>query len=201
MLVFWKERLVLLSVPKTGTQAYMRALAPRASMVVNDPPELKHAPLYRYNRFFRPMFDKMGGDDLELAAVIREPLSWLGSWYRYRQRENLTGQPTSTRDVTFDQFLHAACQDAPPAFANVGAQSKFVEARPNGIKVTHLFRYEEQAALQTFLQSKLGVLPEIVPINVSPKRDLQVSAETEELVRRYRAADFDLWDRIAPGRP
>ncbi|MEC8294742.1 MAG: gamma-glutamyl kinase, partial [Pseudomonadota bacterium] len=53
MLVFWKQNLVFLSVPKTGTTAYEKALAPLASMSVQDPPELKHAPLYRYNRFFR----------------------------------------------------------------------------------------------------------------------------------------------------
>lgn len=86
MLVFWKARLVMLAVPKTGTSAYAKALAPHAGMVVNDPPELKHAPVYRYNRFFRPMFEKMGAEEMDVMAVIREPISWLGSWYRYRQR-------------------------------------------------------------------------------------------------------------------
>ena len=60
MLIFWKARLVLLAVPKTGTSAYEAALAPHAAIVVSDPPELKHAPVYRYNRFFRPMLEKMG---------------------------------------------------------------------------------------------------------------------------------------------
>ncbi len=59
MLVFVKEGLAFLSVPKTGTTAYQAALADRADMVVSDPPMLKHAPVYRYNRFFRPMFDKI----------------------------------------------------------------------------------------------------------------------------------------------
>ena len=58
MLLFWREKFVLLSVPKTGTTAIEAALAHKASMIVSDPPELKHAPVYRYNRFFRPMFEK-----------------------------------------------------------------------------------------------------------------------------------------------
>lgn len=53
MLVFYKERLAFLSVPKTGTTAYESALAARADMVISDPPMLKHAPVYRYNRFIR----------------------------------------------------------------------------------------------------------------------------------------------------
>ena len=82
MLVFWKARLVFLAVPKTGTSAYEAALGSIASMAVLDPPELKHAPVYRYNRFFRPMLEKAGAEQMDLLAVVREPMSWLGSWYR-----------------------------------------------------------------------------------------------------------------------
>ena len=196
MLVFWNERLVLLSVPKTGTHAYTQALGPRASMVVTDPPELKHAPVYRYNRFFRPMFEKMGAEEMELVAVIREPLDWLGSWYRYRQRPALDGRPTSTKGHSFDAFLEASCEDTPPAFANVGNQAKFVEARPNGTAVSHFFRYENQAGLRAFLAERLGDLPDIPSVNVSPRLDLQASPDVEALVRRERAAEFTLWESI-----
>ncbi|MFP7673063.1 gamma-glutamyl kinase [Marivita sp. S0852] len=199
MLVFWKERLVLLSVPKTGTQAYQQALGPRASLVVSDPPELKHAPLYRYNRFFRPMFEKMGADDLDLVAVIRDPMDWLGSWYRYRQRAALDGRPVSTKGLSFDAFLRASCEARPPACANVGYQSKFVEARPNGVSVRHLFRYEDQEGLKAFLSSRLGDLPQIAPVNVSPAQTLTASADTQALVRTARHADFALWESIPIG--
>jgi hypothetical protein len=201
MLVFWKERLVLLSVPKTGTHAYTQALTPLASMVVTDPPDLKHAPVYRYNRFFRPMFDKMGGEDLELIAVIREPISWLGSWYRYRLREELAGKPASTRDVTFDAFVRAACHEKPPAYANVGSQAKFTESRPNGTAVSYFFRYEDQIGLRTFLRDRLGPLPDIPLANVSPAESLTLSAETEAYLREHRTADFALWSSIPPAFP
>lgn len=198
MLVFWNERLVVLSVPKTGTHAYTQALGPRASMVVTDPPELKHAPVYRYNRFFRPMFEKMGAPDMELVAVIREPLSWLGSWYRYRQRPALDGRPTSTKGMSFDAFLLASCEPDPPPFAAVGSQAKFVEARPNGTAVSRFFRYEDQAGFQAFLRSRLGDLPEIPTVNVSPVQSLAASPEVEARIRQARAMDFALWDSIAP---
>ena len=199
MMVFWKERLVLLSVPKTGTHAYMAALGSRASLVVRDPPDLKHVPLYRYNRFFRPMFEKMGADRMDLVAVIREPMDWLGSWYRYRQRPALDGHAASTRTVTFDAFLQAACDDTPPPYANVGSQAKFVEARPNGVSVRHLFRYEDQTGLQTFLADRLGRLPDLPQLNVSPEADLSVSEATAQHVRQKRREDFALWDSIPPG--
>ncbi|MBW4982493.1 gamma-glutamyl kinase [Mameliella sp. CS4] len=194
MLVFWKARLVMLAVPKTGTSAYARALAPLASMVVSDPPELKHAPVYRYNRFFRPMFEKVGGE-MELLAVIREPVDWLGSWYRYRQRDFLEGKPTSTRGLSFDQFCEAYARGERPPFANVGSQAKFVEPRPNGISVRHLFRYENQAGLLAFLEERLGTTIDLPRENVSPRRDLSLSPEIATKLRRKCAADFETWER------
>lgn len=194
MLVFWKQRLVMLAVPKTGTSAYARALGPHASMVVNDPPELKHAPVYRYNRFFRPMFEKVGGSEMELIAVIREPISWLGSWYRYRQRGFLEGKPTSTRGMSFDEFCRDYARGDRPPHANVGSQAKFVEPRPNGVSVSRLFRYENQADLVSFLEARLGVTIDLPRENVSPKRDLELSAETEALLHRKCATDFETWE-------
>jgi len=71
MLVFWAEKLVFLAVPKTGTTAIEGALAPRASMVLRDPPQLKHSPVYRYKRFLQPLFAQGGGqDDMETFAMV-----------------------------------------------------------------------------------------------------------------------------------
>jgi len=98
--LFWKEKLSLLSVPKTGTTAIEAALAHKASMSVSDPPELKHAPVYRYNRFFRPMFEKACKAEMETFAMMQEPISWLGSWYKYRQRPFLYGSPKSTAQIS-----------------------------------------------------------------------------------------------------
>jgi len=194
MLVFWKEKLVFLSVPKTGTTAYQSALSPHADIVVNDPPELKHAPLYRYNRFFRPMFDKVGGEKIETLAVVREPISWLGSWYRYRQRPFMTGNPNATHNISFDAFVEAYLMGKPPGFANVGSQAKFLEPRPNGTTIHHLFRYEDQDLLREFLEDRLGVTLELKQENVSPPMDLHLSSEIEKKLRRKRADEFTLWN-------
>lgn len=196
MLVFSKHKLVFLSVPKTGSTAYQAALAPLASMVISDPPELKHAPVFRYNRFFRPALEKFIGPDLALLAVMREPVSWLGSWYRYRQRDFLDGHPNSTKGRSFDEFVLAYLQDNPPPFATVGSQAKFLEPQRNGTVVSHLFRYEDQAGLQAFLKSRLNcdVTPE--RRNASPPEPLELSRQTETRLRRKYAQDFMLYSGI-----
>nr|WP_280520637.1 gamma-glutamyl kinase [Phaeobacter sp. J2-8] len=196
VLVFWKERLAFMAVPKTGSTAYEAALAGRADMAILNPPELKHAPVYRYNRFFRPMFEKMGAEDMETLAVMREPISWLSSWYRYRQRPFMSGRPNSTEHLDFDTFVEGYCKGDRPGYANVGSQAKFLEPRPNGTKVTHLFRYENQAGLIAFLENRLAVTLDLPRANVSPTSDVTLSPKVEQKLRRKCAAEFELYDSI-----
>lgn len=196
MMIFSKAGLAFLSVPKTGTTAYQAALREHADLVITAPPELKHAPLYRYNTFIRPMYEKVCGKDLEVLAVMREPVSWLGSWYRYRQRPALEGHPNSTRGISFDDFVLAYSEPSPPPFANVGRQSKFLEARPNGVKVSHLFAYEQQPRIVTFLQQRLGVRFTLPLANVSAQTDAPLSSEARDRLHQAHPEDFALYNSI-----
>jgi hypothetical protein len=196
MLIFAKERLAFLAVPKTGSTAYHHALLDRADVVVKDPPELKHAPIYRYNRFFRPMFEKVCGVELETLAVMREPISWLGSWYRYRRRPFMAGKPNATNSITFDEFVLAYLKGDQPDFANVGSQARFLAPRPNGTSVTHLFRYEDQPRLNTFLERRLDITLTLGRENVSPEMTLSLSGDVERRLRRKCADEFALYESI-----
>lgn len=199
MLVFWKERLTFLAVPKTGTTAYEVALGERADMIVRDPPQLKHSPIYRYNRFFRPMFEKQGAENMETLAVMREPVSWLSSWYRYRARPFMDGKPNSTAGMDFDTFVQAYMKGDQPSFANVGSQAKFLEPRPNGTAINHLFRYDDLGSLTKFLEERLNVTLDLGYTNVSPKLETGLSPHVEEKYRRKCAAEFDLYASIPDG--
>ncbi len=196
MLVFHKERLAFLAVPKTGTTAYHAALASRADMVVSHPSGLKHASVYRYSRFFRPMFNKVGGAEMELLAVMREPVSWLGSWYRYRQRDDLRETDRSTHGISFDEFVLAYVKGDRPAFADVGSQASFLKTHPSGTAITHLFRYEELPRLNRFLEDRLGVEINLRRKNVSPEIELSLSPEVERIYRRKCEDEFSLYDSI-----
>ncbi|MEM6481095.1 MAG: gamma-glutamyl kinase [Pseudomonadota bacterium] len=198
MMVFSKEKLVFLSIPKTGSTAYQEALASQASLVVRDPPELKHAPLFRYNRFFRPALEKFCEGPFEIVAVMREPVDWLGSWYRYRARENLRNARTSTAGLSFEAFIEGYLAQPRPAFAQVGSQAKFLEPQANGTAVTHLFRYDDQAGLQTYLATRLGQPVQPIWQNISPTAPLSLTKGLRAQLEQDFAADFSLYDSILP---
>ena len=194
MLVFWKERLVLLAVPKTGTTALEAALAPRASLVLRDPPHLKHAPVYRYDRFLRPFFSKAGGQELETLACVRHPVDWLGSWYRYRLRDDLAGHPNSTRGIAFDGFVEEYLKGRPAPFADVGSQARFLKGPETAVGVDHLFRYEAMEALLAFLEDRLGQPIALSRHNVSPAQELTLSPGIRARLERKRPEEFAVWE-------
>ena len=196
MLIFWKQKLAFLAVPKTGTSAYAQALGPIASLSIQDPPELKHAPLIRYNRFIRPMYDIVCNTQLDTMAVIREPISWMGSWYRYRQRPFLKGKPTSTQDISFDTFVRGYLQSSPPAYAHIGSQARFITPRAGTPPVTYLFRYENQSRLREFLENRLGTKIQIPRHNASSQTKLNLSPCVEGDVLEKYQADFNLWHSL-----
>jgi len=197
VLVFGKDNLVFLAVPKTGTTAIEGALAPRATMVVRDPPILKHCPLYRYRRFIEP-FLMTAGPAPETLAVVRHPVDWLSSWYRYRSRDDLAGHANSTCDISFDDFVSEYAKGKPAPFAAVGSQAKFLTDSEGRVGVTHLFRYEDQPRLIAFLETRLNVTLTLPRLNVSPTRAVHLSPEVEDRLRRKCAPEFAAWEAAAP---
>lgn len=198
MLVFLEQNLVVLSVPKTGSTAIERALRDDADIVTAHTPALKHMTVRRYRVFVQPMLEKLCGQSPELVAVMREPIDWLGSWFRYRQRRELDGHPKSTRDMTFSAFAEAFMRESPPDLANVGRQARFLGAREGVSPVDHLFRYEDAPGVLGFLESRLGRPIRTTRENVSPAGTLHLDSATELQLRSFLINDYALYDNI-PG--
>lgn len=195
MLVFWEQRLAILATPKTGSTAIETALEPLATLAILRPPVLKHTPVQRFHRFIGPYLEVTSGKPFTLVALMREPRDWLGSWYRYRQRDEITDPAKSTRGISFDQFVNAWCDDPQPDYAAVGSQAKFLQ--PKAEKgIDRLFRYEEIDVFLQFLNDRLGFEITLPRLNVSPAGETDLSPETEARLRKTAARDFALYDSL-----
>lgn len=198
MLVFWKQRLVILSTPKTGSTAIETALEQVSSLCVNRPPELKHTPAYRFQRFLAPYLqNSAGGQPFTVVALMREPVDWLGSWYRYRQRPELDGNARSTRGLSFAEFAEAYMARPRPDVADVGGQAKFLSG-PDGAElgVDRLFRYEGIDRFLAFLEERLDFAIELPRLNVSPPGMLDLPGDTAARLRAHLAPEYRLYDRL-----
>lgn len=192
MLVFWEQRLVFLATPKTGSTAIASSLESLAAVSVQRPPVLKHTTVQRYRRFFGPYLEAASKADWTVVALMREPRDWLGSWYRFRGREDQTDPEKSTAGKSFDDFVRAWCSDPRPAFADVGSQARFLKPR-QGQGVDRLFRYEDIDSFVHFLEDRLDCEIILPRVNVSPSRATELTPQTEALLHEVAAEDFALY--------
>ncbi len=191
MLVFWEQRLAFLATPKTGSTAIAAALESLAAVSIQRPPLLKHTTVHRYRRFVGPYLEAASKDTFTLVALMRDPRDWLGSWYRFRQREE-TDPARSTAGISFDEFVRGWCSDPRPAFADVGSQARFLRSR-QGVGVDRLFRYEEIDRFVAFLEERLDCEVILPRLNVSPKGATELTLATEALLHEVAAEDFALY--------
>ena len=110
-------------------------------------------------------------------AIVRNPIDWLGSWYRYRAREDLIGHENSTHGISFDDFVLEYCKGQPAPFANVGSQNKFLRINDREIGADHLFQYEQWDKVIAYLEDRLAFKITLKLKNVSPPMALTLSAQ------------------------
>lgn len=202
MIFLNRARLVILSQPKTGTTALESALAQRASISISKPPELKHMSYRGFMQYIAPFIEAQSGfarSDYEVVAVMREPVDWLGSWYRYRTRDELRNpdNPRSinfTGGMTFDQFVEDVCRpgDRQPAHAQIKTPSWVALADPGAIGVDRLFPYETLSGLYDLIAKRSGKPVDTRMANVSPEMKLSLSSTSEERLRRHFSFEFEL---------
>lgn len=207
MIFLFHARLLILSQPKTGTTALDHALAHRASLVVGNPPQLKHVTYRRFMKMLSPFIKMQTGlerSDYEIVSVMREPVDWLGSWYRYRTREQLKAgnknKQNYTGDVTFEEFvqevLKPKSERAP--YANVGSPCGVALANDGSIGVDRIYPYEDLSNLYGMIEERTGIPVETRQLNTSPTMELELSDETRARLREQWRFVFDLHASLKP---
>lgn len=192
MHVFLKARLAVLAMPKTGSTALDEVLAPLADLTFQGDPRVKHMPMRRFDRFIRPYLAQLDEMRFESCCLVREPVSWLGSWFRYRQRPLLDGHPNSTKHMDFNQFVEAYLAEPQPPYAHVGYPHKFVEGRFG--RTDHLFRYDNWGAYIRFLSDRLNADFAPPQRNISPNAELDLHPSILAALKTRLPEMFALYD-------
>ncbi|MBA4490078.1 sulfotransferase family 2 domain-containing protein [Paracoccus sp. S1E-3] len=193
MLIFWDQRLVFLATPKAGSTAVEVALEPLASLAVQRPPEMKHADAARFHRHIHPWLSEMTADHFTTVALMREPVEWLRSWYRFYLRDE---QDSETPDNSrFEDFVRLYLAHPESVTQGIGTQSAFLTG--GDAPVDRIFRYEDMAAFTHFLDEWLDCAINLPRINVPPSADVTLSSATEAELRLALAPDFRLYATLS----
>lgn len=199
MLIFWESRLVFLATPKAGSTAIEAALEPLASVAVQRPAALKHVDIAGFRRHVQPWLEASAGAPFTTVALMREPVDWLRSWYRFKLRDDHDDPEHRMDGVSFAQFARDYATDGGPARLGLVTQSDFLTG--DGAPVDRIFRYEAMDAFVDFLESQLDCAISLPRLNVPPSVDVQLDAAAEQALRSAMTHDIACYDRIRGDLP
>ena len=186
-----------LCMPKCASTSIERALRPYCELVTqggNVPgTRLKHTNLRNYKKFLEPFINTIASEPLETVCLMREPIDWLHSWYRYRKRDEIADTPRSTRGISFDQFCEAYMEGK---VKGLGSQYRFITTEDGEIGVDKIFRYEELDKLKQYFEEKIGKEIEFPVMNVSPKEERLLSPEVEAKLKEFLKKEYEIYEKL-----
>ena len=196
MLIFWDQRLVFLATPKAGSTAVEMALDPLAAVTMARPAPLKHMPAREYATHLAPYLHSSSGAHFTTVALMRHPLDWLRSWYRFALRDEFDAPQHEARAISFEQFIEAYLDDASPEFSNIGKQTDYLTDQSGELLIDRLFRYEDMDTFVRFLEDRLDCAITLPRVNVPPSVETQIHARTEARLTEFLNEDFRLYQAI-----
>lgn len=180
MLVFGDAKLIYVATPKTGgtavETAYQQFSSYRSKLLD-----------VRSMHVTAEKARKIYGDGFTIVGLIREPVSWVCSKYRYLQGPTLhAGHVYSTREVSFSDFVDRVCLHQKPWPEPHHWQHQYLR----GADV--VFQYEQFDLFEQFMLDRLGFSVDIDRIHVSPIVDVNITDELRRKMLYALSEDVDL---------
>lgn len=206
MMISPRHGFVFLCTPKCASTAIEQALRPHCGLAIGGAPQIKHAGFAEYQRHIEPFLREVGGVDcaaLTVIALMREPLDWLESWWRYRQRPALAdpahrNHRNYTGDMSFEAFLDAYFAGK----TGLRRQHEHLCDLSGGYDGIEIHRYERLGPFAARMEALLGRALALEAVNVSPPASPPASPAAsphaaDERWKARLAAEYELYDRLA----
>ena len=198
MKVLINEKIVFLDMPKNASTSIDHALKDKAQISLMGLPSIKHLDYQDYEKYIYPLLKPM---KLEIICLMREPISWLNSWYRYRQRRELRNpnhpnHKNSTYTLSFEEFIKEFISDNPAPYANLKSQYEFMMDKHEKIGIDKVFIYERMELFEKYMANKITGFT-LEKKNVSPVKSKKLLSEPlEKALRQYLSRDFQLYEYL-----
>lgn len=196
MLIFWDQRLVFLATPKAGSSAVEVALDSLAAVSVTRPEPLKHMSARDFATHLAPYITSQAGEPFTTVALMREPIDWLRSWYRFVLRDDFEDPDHPLNGLSFEMFVQDFISMTPPKHARILRQHEFLTDATGTPVVDRIFRYEAMDDFVHFLEDMLDCAITLPRVNVPPAVETRLSRETEQRLREAMSDDFALYQSL-----
>lgn len=178
------DNLIILSVPKTATHSIEKEVK-HPNLVLADIPtgrEMRHCDVANQSFY----------TGQPIAAMIRNPIEWLKSWFNYLNTAVNSNHPASSAHKSFDGFVEMWFEKGPQLPHHFVSQSDYL--LNDGNPPEHLFRFAHMDKFIEFINDITSENISISKRNVSFKRKIIMSSETESIIRANMAIDYEIYN-------
>lgn len=149
-------------------------------------------------------------DTLYRFGVIREPVDWMRSWYKFRSRPDMRatsharGKVAIPEDLDFEGFIDDVLAGVPEEYASIREQSHVFTDRARNVQMDFLARLDSIGEDCRILAGHPALKPLLeltgYRVNVSDTdRDLSLPAAKKAKLEAFLAADCELYQAVLDG--
>lgn len=200
MLIHRGKRFAFLSTPKAASTTIETWLAGTPGMACfTGDPRFKHTDFRSFVKLMHVYGEP--ADDYEVMCIVRHPLDKARSWFRYRSRQALSGNPDRyLGDRTFDEHVEQILdrhRDGVRRFEFLNLA--FVRDETEAVGVDHIFPYHRLHAALEYLRERLGISAPVPtePLNVSPHIETPLSPALMNAFLQAFAEEVDWYESLA----
>lgn len=200
MYISTKYEFAFLCIPKCASTSIEILIEPLCNIKFSGHPSLKHISVEAYQEHILKLYqNRLPSHRLESFCIMREPLTWINSWYRYQAREELAdpGHPNHGRytgNISYEDFITAYLSPSKrPPYAQISTPFNFLLNKHGKVGIDRLFALERPQAIEEFLSNKLKRPITLPQKNISPKINFELPSELQEQLQNHFRRDSAIY--------
>jgi len=198
MLIGVRNRFVFVANSKTASTAIEQALAGHAEIQRGGSPARKHASLREILTEYDFLFgrEEYAPESFFIFGVMRDPLDWIGSWFRYRKGNRVGNRLPG--ETSFAGFWARGDWNITRKDGSPNLQSDRFTAADGTVLADVIIPYHDLAPQFAAICAGLGVDAELPWKNVSRIREIDEDIPPSLIgeIRAHFAGDYALLERL-----
>lgn len=200
MLISVKKRFLFVSNTKNASTSIESILLPLCEIARGGTPNRKHIWMSEALQEYAFLFERegYGAETFFKFGVMRDPIEWIVSWYRYRKGNNV--EAPLPADMSFEQFWELNdWNKVIPGAGQKRLQSQFFRGADGKLLVDYIIPYRALAAQFPTIARSLGIYKELPLENVSKikKDSVELPEGLMARMRDFYAEDYAMIEELA----
>ena len=200
MRISTKYGFTFLCTPKCASTSIEKALTPYSQLMTKGDPQLKHTNYKQYNEFIKPFLSN-SKKEIEVVCLMREPISWLHSWYRFQSREALKSPDHKLHhkysgNMTFEEWINDYLSDKPSNNPIKHSQHTYFIDKNGKVGVDKIFKYENMVEIKEYFELKVGEKIEFPRLNISPIIEYRLTSEVKHCLKDFLKVDYEIYNTL-----